>query len=563
LDESIVSYNIALIILYSRKMPSISKVVESTLQFVRIEAQLESRHQISAVLQRLDRGFFKLNGFQEPIKMRAQESKIRYPSRHDWDAFFQESENMDEMKPGERPDTVHISMLPCQWFSTSPLNGNHKVKPSETIVREVFKVFGPLRAVDIPMLDPYRSSMISSASKTFAFEQDGLFDAYIQYQEYMGFVKCMTAFKGMKLLLKKSDHWQAALIQVDFDRTRHLSDAAIKERRKIREKVIQEEIDRERIEKARKDLEHIKEEEMRKKIEENTRKEEERKLILVQRKLESLRLLDALLERIKASVEEKEREKRKTAIQNMKDIPKSKEKLKKAEKELRRQRRLEEKEKLLRSKLVQKYQEVEQQRLEEQREKLRKTMENSTLKSSVSVVVEAKSSNHVEVTEERVVCYSTKPSGLNGASNTERSKDHWRNSSPSRYAGGDPRSNQPKSHRRNSGYDDFRSNPNRLDRNSDPSQNHYNHHHHHDPSLNRKRNSAPSYQPNWKRNRPDHWKSNSSYQKKSNWIAQLDDELWDGPMVNPSPDCRRYRPHETFSRNGRRGANTKETSKNT
>ena len=91
---------------------------------------------------------------------------------------------------------------------------NHKVKPSETIVREVFKVFGPLRAVDIPMLDPYRSSMISSASKTFAFEQDGLFDAYIQYQEYMGFVKCMTAFKGMKLLLKKSDHWQAALIQV-------------------------------------------------------------------------------------------------------------------------------------------------------------------------------------------------------------------------------------------------------------------------------------------------------------------------------------------------------------
>ena len=27
-------------------MPSISKVVESTLQFVRIEAQLESRHQV-------------------------------------------------------------------------------------------------------------------------------------------------------------------------------------------------------------------------------------------------------------------------------------------------------------------------------------------------------------------------------------------------------------------------------------------------------------------------------------------------------------------------------------
>ena len=123
-------------------MPSISKVLESTLQFVQIEAQLESRHQvgssfcvavcrvneclttqIAAVLQRLDHGFFRLNGFQEPVKMRAHETKIRYPSRHDWDTFFQEKDNMNEMKAGERPDTVHISMLPCQWFSTVSVNG--------------------------------------------------------------------------------------------------------------------------------------------------------------------------------------------------------------------------------------------------------------------------------------------------------------------------------------------------------------------------------------------------------------------------------------------------------
>merc|ERR1711928_21566 len=147
--------------------------------------------------------------------------------------------------------------------------------------------------------------MVSFTNHTFPFEQDGLFDVYIQYQEYTGFAKCMAAFKGMKLLLKKSDLCQTVLIQVDFDRTRHLSDAAIKERKKIREKLIQEEIDRERVEKARKELENIKQEEMRKKSEENERKEEERKLILVQRKLESLRLLDALLERIKISVEEK------------------------------------------------------------------------------------------------------------------------------------------------------------------------------------------------------------------------------------------------------------------
>ena len=128
-------------------MPSISKVMKSTLEFVRIEAQLESKHQvdysslsyhaqsvinelfsfifvqIAAVLQRLDRSFFRLNGFPDPIKIIANETKVRYPSRHDWDTFFQESKNMNEMKPGERPDTVHVSMLPCQWFSMSSFTG--------------------------------------------------------------------------------------------------------------------------------------------------------------------------------------------------------------------------------------------------------------------------------------------------------------------------------------------------------------------------------------------------------------------------------------------------------
>ena len=98
---------------------------------------------------------------------------------------------------------------------------------------------------------------------------------------------------------------------MDFDRTRHLSDGAIKERRAIREKCIREEIDRQRT-----DLEIAEKEETRHQIKDDSMKEEksfkekneqdqvaseERKLISVQRKLESLRLLDALLERIKVS----------------------------------------------------------------------------------------------------------------------------------------------------------------------------------------------------------------------------------------------------------------------
>ena len=68
------------------------------------------------MLQRLDRVNMNLNGCPEPLKIRACESTLIYPSRHDWDTYFQQSKNMNEEIPGERPDTVYVSMLPVQWF---------------------------------------------------------------------------------------------------------------------------------------------------------------------------------------------------------------------------------------------------------------------------------------------------------------------------------------------------------------------------------------------------------------------------------------------------------------
>jgi len=334
---------------------------------------------------------------------------------------------------------------------------------------------------------------------------------------------------------------------VDFDRTRHLSDGAIKERRAIREKCIREEIDRQRT-----DLEIAEKEETRHQIKDESTKEEksfkekneqdqvaseERKLISVQRKLESLRLLDALLERIKASVEEKEREKKKA-------ITKNKEKSKKEEKEVRRQRRLEEKEKLLRFKLVRKYQEVEQQRLEEQREKLRKTVQNLALKlkSTVSVVPESKTSTQVDFTEERVVSYSAKDSGSVHSANTDRSNagDRWHNSSSScRYSSGDQRSSYSKSSNRKMEYVDSRPNHHssyNQSRSQEPNQNHR--HHDDGPLFSRKRNVAQSFQDR------SSYQSNRKLQKKSHWVAKLDDELWDGPKMNS--DSHRYPSHDTF-----------------
>ena len=36
--------------------------------------------------------------------------------RADWDEFFRDNVDMNEMKAGERPDTIHLENLPVKWF---------------------------------------------------------------------------------------------------------------------------------------------------------------------------------------------------------------------------------------------------------------------------------------------------------------------------------------------------------------------------------------------------------------------------------------------------------------
>merc|ERR1712083_1258739 len=102
--------------------------------------------------------------------------------------------------------------------------------------------------IDIPCRDPYRAQMKSSIAgvSTFSFfgsGQDLVFEAFIQYKEYIGFVKAMNALRGMKLLYKdrNEDRAWTANIKVDFDRTKHLSDVTIKKRKIEREKIISKE----------------------------------------------------------------------------------------------------------------------------------------------------------------------------------------------------------------------------------------------------------------------------------------------------------------------------------
>jgi arginine/serine-rich splicing factor 17 len=192
------------------------KVSKSTLEFIRFEAEIENKSKLPSVIARLDTRTIKLSGFSELLKVRAAGAKIPFPTRHTWDSYFRDARNMNEMKPGERPDTIHICNLPSKWFATKQDKTKGNDIPSEYVFRKVFEVFGEVRYVDIPIADPYRNKMKAHVSgmKTFSFGQDLSFEGYVQYKEYICFVKAMDALRGMKLLRKEGDKAYTASIKV-------------------------------------------------------------------------------------------------------------------------------------------------------------------------------------------------------------------------------------------------------------------------------------------------------------------------------------------------------------
>ncbi|KAL5274537.1 AKAP17A family protein [Megaselia abdita] len=275
-----------------------------------------------------------LKGFKEPFKVRASEAKDDFPTRHEWDSFFRDAKNMDEMKSGERPDTIHIANLPVRWFCPRHQENDEKVKPSENIFKRIFEKFGSVRVVDIPICDIYRNKMKNDITgmKTYGFNDNDLFEGYVQFSEYLGFVRAMDSLRSMKLVRKCVDKNLAINIHVTFDKYKHLSEANIKRRNIVRDRLIGKEKSIEEDEKKRKLAEEKSKIQEREKIEQEKRLElqkqrereerrkekhlkklqakgqlevtskirrEQRKLIIAQRKVESIRILDALFERIR------------------------------------------------------------------------------------------------------------------------------------------------------------------------------------------------------------------------------------------------------------------------
>ncbi|XP_078067931.1 A-kinase anchor protein 17B-like [Mustelus asterias] len=315
------------------------KVLRSTMDFVRFEVEVENKNQVQTVWEKFNNKTIQVNGMNETAKVVAVVTQVNFPSPCDWESFFQSSDCMNEALPGERPDTIHMEGLPCKWLSSKQLN---REKPMEEILQKVFGRFGEIRNVDIPMLDPYREEMTGKKYHTFSLGGLPTFEAYVQYQDYVGFVKAMESLRGMKLMHKGDDGKALACnIKVTFDTTKHLSDSAIEKRNLERLKL--QELEKQREEQKRRDKEEEQAKEAERKRREDERERErrrkeklrrrehrqkereerhqlrkqwkikmgnekeqkeataweDRKLVLAQRKLDSYRLLTVLLHNAK------------------------------------------------------------------------------------------------------------------------------------------------------------------------------------------------------------------------------------------------------------------------
>eukprot|EP00112_Aurelia_sp_Birch-Aquarium-sp1_P008892 Seg1991.7 transcript_id=Seg1991.7/GoldUCD/mRNA.D3Y31 product="A-kinase anchor protein 17A" protein_id=Seg1991.7/GoldUCD/D3Y31 len=422
------------------------KVTKTSMEFLHFEAEAETKDLLQKFIKDLDGKVIKLSGFAETLKIKAGKAKVKYPKKHDWIAFFRDSKIFDESKYGERPDTLHIQGLPIKWFVVKD-KSTHGC-PSENVIREIFETFGPIRELDIPILDPYRPRMQSgnleenAGFKTFSFGSNLYFEAFVQFKDYTSFEKAMQGLKGMKLLhILEDEKLASANIEVDFDRTAHLSERNINKRTSLRKKVIRFDLEQEELkrkarfeEERKKELERQeevkKEQERKRALEEQKRlkqqkkiariekgkvKKLKRKLLMLEkkkhlrllkkkkdemnleRKNDAIKILLKVLEKVsmKKMLEEEEKEKRE---QELKILQELEEKKNKREQEKQKQIQLEEEKKIkletqekdLRSKLIKSLKEKEEIKQELQREVLREKLATGNYYLSSSVVAATK-----------------------------------------------------------------------------------------------------------------------------------------------------------------------------
>jgi arginine/serine-rich splicing factor 17 len=193
---------------------------------------LESIKLLESVREKLDNCHLQLSVFEESVRVKCQRSLFG-PTAIEWEQFFSTwTRAKGEPAAGYRPDTLHVRRLPLKWFGGT--------RPKTSLLVDVFGSFGEIKRFHIPLLDemdgelnPQKSSITLNGFKKFDFNVGSeRFDAFIMYTDHLAFVSAIEQLRGMKLIRTThlNDTIEESDIEVDFDRTHHLSDRSIRKR---------------------------------------------------------------------------------------------------------------------------------------------------------------------------------------------------------------------------------------------------------------------------------------------------------------------------------------------
>ncbi|CAJ0941756.1 unnamed protein product, partial [Mesorhabditis belari] len=223
------------------------RVVDSNTTSVVFDAELLTRKELSLVKHSLDGMGLKVVGWSEPLKVACSEATSDFPTRHAWEKHFGDS--AEKKEPGLRPDTIHLSKVPANWFNDGIIDG-----PCERLFKKTFEAFGCVRLVDIPICDPLRIQMNPRISglpkKTASFGPEILFDGYVQFVDLTAFTQAMEALRDRKWIRKVNGKEYTANVRIDFDRSEHLSNGKLVMREAEKDRLMAEQ--RKKVEEDRK-----------------------------------------------------------------------------------------------------------------------------------------------------------------------------------------------------------------------------------------------------------------------------------------------------------------------
>lgn len=252
---------------------SVLKVMRQMLHF---QGELASLRALRKCIQALNGKTIRLNGMTQQLRVRAGEAELKFPQKKDWDAYFQERgvPAFAEGLAGDRPDTVYIRGIPAQWLCPT-LTDQTTLAP---LLKRIFTRYGAVSRVDVVDSPPQATSgSFAAFGPTTPLHT---FDGYIQYEKYEDFCRSMAGLRGMKLVRKRKGEPELSVsLDVDFDKTSHLSDRMVRKRRKEQEKL--EELARQEREQHQRQLEVE-----RRKKEEEMRRQEERKAEAIRKERE-------------------------------------------------------------------------------------------------------------------------------------------------------------------------------------------------------------------------------------------------------------------------------------